>query len=450
MTRQRDNNRQRPLNFGGSGPVQNVIVLELNEINFEFLDFYIKQGRLPHLAAFFGRHGYCETTSEQEPEHLEPWIQWVTAHTGQSFAEHGIKRLGDIVGQSHPQIWERLEAEKGLRTGAVSPMNATNSARAPAFFLPDPWTRTGITGSPLAKLLYGAVAQAVNDNAQARITPWSAVKLILGWLRYSKIANWPQYVGYALAAREKPWSKALFLDLLLTDLFFSKWRRTKPDFSTLFLNAGAHIQHHYMFSSAAYAGSNRNPDWYIKPGVDPLLEVYELYDRILGRALGLSPEPRIMLATGLHQDPHPTVTYYYRLKNHEAFLRRIGIPFASVVPRMSRDFHLHCTDAAEALEAEARLRAVRAETGEPLFYVDNRGHDLFVMLTYPNEIGPGFRLRVGNEEVEGFDQDVAFVALKNGEHNGIGYFADSGQAATELPASFPLKDLPNRIVTAFP
>ena len=56
-------------------------------------------------------------------EHLEPWIQWVTAHTGLDFAEHGVFRLGDIVARDLPQIWEQLE-EKGLRVGAICPMNA--------------------------------------------------------------------------------------------------------------------------------------------------------------------------------------------------------------------------------------------------------------------------------------------------------------------------------------
>ena len=72
-------------------------LLELNEVNFELLRRYIGKGELPTLAALLSRHGLIETSSEAEYEHLEPWIQWVTAHTGKTFAEHGVFRLGDIV-----------------------------------------------------------------------------------------------------------------------------------------------------------------------------------------------------------------------------------------------------------------------------------------------------------------------------------------------------------------
>ncbi len=429
--------------------MQRLIFLEFNEINFEYISRYIKQGQLPHFHTFLERHGYTETTSEQTYEQLEPWIQWVTAHTGKSFDEHGVMRLGDIVHHDYEQVWETLEREKGLKVGAVSPMNANNRLSNPAFFVPDPWTATKVSGGALMGKLYDAIAQAVNDNAQSKLTPRSLAYLLIGWLRFASPVHWARYVEYTVHARSKPWSKALFLDLLLTDIFLSAWKQSKPDFSTLFLNAGAHIQHHYMFSSSVYDGPNRNPDWYIRPGEDPLLDVYKLYDHILGRVIALGGDIRIMLATGLHQDPYPTVTYYYRIRHHEDFLRRIGVPFQSVVPRMSRDFHLYCKDAEEAAAAQARLDSARAEGGTPLFEVDNRGNDLFVMLTYPNEITPGFRYVIGNESYDHLDRDVAFVALKNGEHNGIGYFADSGVMKDDLPTRFPLKQIPERIIRAF-
>ena len=77
-------------------------------------------------------------------DEVEPWIQWVSAHTGLTLAEHGIFRLGDIVSHELPQIWEQLE-ESGLRVGAISPMNAKHRLHKPAFFVPDPWTQTGLT-----------------------------------------------------------------------------------------------------------------------------------------------------------------------------------------------------------------------------------------------------------------------------------------------------------------
>src|SRR6185295_3318181 len=114
-----------------------VLLLELNEVNFEYVQFYADRGLLPNLNACIQNHGLSYTTSEQKYEELEPWIQWVSAHTGLTFSEHGVFRLGDIVGHDIPQIWDRLE-ERGLKVGAVSPMNAKHRLRNAAFFLPDP------------------------------------------------------------------------------------------------------------------------------------------------------------------------------------------------------------------------------------------------------------------------------------------------------------------------
>ncbi|HEY0117080.1 MAG TPA: hypothetical protein VGB54_15315 [Allosphingosinicella sp.] len=426
-----------------------VLLLELNEINFDYVLAYSRKGSLPTLARLVERHGLVETESEQRYEELEPWIQWVTAHTGKTLAEHGVFRLGDIV--DHPeleQIWEALE-QQGLKVGAMSPMNADNRCADPAFFIPDPWTRTRLSGPAMMRRLYDPVAQAVNDNAAGRLSPSTIAKLVAGIATYARPANYRRYLGLAAgAARKAPWSKAMFLDLLLADLFIKGMAAKRPDFASLFLNAGAHIQHHYMFNSSVYDGPHANPGWYVSPDVDPVLEVYSLYDRIVAQVIGAFPQARVMIATGLHQDPHPDLTFYWRLRDHEAFLRDLGASFARVEARMSRDFVVYCREAAEAASLEARLAAVLSDDGAPLFEVDNRGDSLFVTLSWPHDIPDDFEHRVDGAARRGLRKDVAFVAVKNGGHNGTGYFIDTGISAAQAGARFPLKTLPDRIAAA--
>lgn len=424
-----------------------LILLELNEINFEHLRVYAARGELPHISQLINEHGVVETISESRYEELEPWIQWVTAHTGLTLTEHGIFRLGDISHTEILQIWEALE-EQGLSVGAISPMNAKNRCRHAAFFVPDPWTSTKLTARPLLRKLYRAIAQAVNDNAQSRLAARSLVWLLLGAAIYARPVNYAEYVKIAWAARTKPWFKAMLLDLLLADVFIRETVRKKPDFTSLFVNAGAHIQHHYMFNSVAYRGSLKNPKWYAPTRMDPIADVYRLYDRIVGQVQTAFPEARLMVATGLHQDPHSEVTYYWRLRDHKAFLEKHDVPFVRVEPRMSRDFLIVCKNASDAKSAERILGTAKGEMGIPLFEVDNRGSDLFVMLTYPHEIGEEFVYMMGNEEFGGLREDVAFVAIKNGQHNGIGYFVDSGTVPGELPEQFPLTEMPSRISEA--
>jgi len=425
-----------------------VLFLELNEINFDFVRKYCAAGMLPNLAQLLRNFPLHRTSSEKNYEELEPWIQWVTAHTGKPLSEHGVFRLGDIINTDIDQIWEQLE-RRGVRVGAVSPMNAKNRLREPAFFIPDPWTRTKVSAGPVARDLHDAICVAVNENASGKFGLSVVRRLVRGLLAYARPANYLRYVRYVLGSvRGAPWRRALFLDLLLADVFVREVESTSPQFATLFLNAGAHIQHHYMFCSSAYAGERRNPNWYIKPGIDPVREVLELYDHIIGSVRRQFPKARFMLATGLHQDPHEKATYYWRLRQHDQFLRKIGLKFSSVEALMSRDFLVRFDNPELARDAQLRLESARAHDGAPLFEVDNRGADLFAMLVYPDPIGPGFAFTVGSEAFEDLASDVVFVAIKNGKHNGIGYFLDAGAMAGEEAREFPLSTLPTRIAEA--
>lgn len=424
-----------------------VLLLELNEVNIDDVERYVRVGKLPVLGELIRRHGVMETTSEQGYDELEPWIQWVTAHTGLSFAEHGVFRLGDIIDKDIPQIWDVLEAQ-GFVVGAVSPMNANNRCRKAAFFVPDPWTSTPVSGSLLMRGLSGAVSQAVNDNANARIDATSAAWLVAGLVRYARPGNWGRYITHmAGAARGRPWHKALVLDQLLADLFVREVARTKPDFASLFLNAGAHIQHHYLFNASIYRGNLQNPSWYIKPGEDPVLDVYQLYDTIVGQVRASFPAARIILATGLHQNPHGAVTFYWRLKDHAAFLERHQIPYRKVEPRMSRDFVVRCRDHEEATAAATRLGTVAATDGTSLFDVDRRDDSLFVTLVWDRDVPEDFEYRLDGQTFGGLRESLSFVAIKNGEHDGTGYLIDTGRRREAAAArdTVPLASLPKRI-----
>lgn len=425
-----------------------VLLLELNELNFEFVEHYARKGALPAFARLLDAHGYARTTSESTYEHIEPWIQWFSVHTGKSYAEHGVFRLGDGPEAGHAQIWESLE-KKGLRVGAFSPMNAGNALANAAFFVPDPWTKTAVAAPPTMRAAYAAICQAVGDNAEGRITPGSALQLLAGLLAYSRFRNWPAYLRDAALGARNHWPRAVFLDRFLSDCFLHLWRRTRPDFASVFMNGAAHLQHHYLFNSAAYAGPHRNPRWYLADGTDPLLAMYRVYDDLVAACLAQSPRPRLLIATGLHQDPVDEPVFYWRLREHAGFLRRLGCAFTDVEPRMSRDFLVTCRDTADAQATAAILASGRGDDGAPLFEVDNRGASLFVTFSYPREIAGGFGANFGNTRIGDLSTEVVFVAIKNGHHNGIGYLLDTGMRAAPQAQPIPLTELWQRLVSAF-
>jgi hypothetical protein len=428
---------------------QMLLTIELNELNFDYVRKYIETGRLKNFAELFSQHQVQQTTSETDYKSLEPWIQWVTAHTGKSLAEHGVFRLGDIIGSANEQIWEHLE-KKGISVGAISPMNAENRLKNPAYFVPDPWTRSKVNGGWILSKLYDSIAQAVNDNASSKITPQSIFFLLLGAARYASPRNYLRYLKLALGSKSKKWNQALFLDLLLADCFNSLQSKHKPQFATLFLNAGAHVQHHYMFSSAFSVSPHRNPSWYVADGIDPIFEVYDLYDHILGQVMGRFPEARLLLMTGLHQTTYPKISYYWRLKNHEVFLKSLGLKFSSIVPLMSRDFLVKCSNEIEAAEFKDELEAIKTPDGDNLFTCDKRIDDVFVELTYDHDIQENFKFVNKGQTFSNMFENVAFVAIKNGEHTGVGYYLDTKNPINkDQELTFPLRDVFHMIDKAF-
>jgi hypothetical protein len=400
-----------------------LILIELNEINFDIVSQYIAtdNSRFPSFRKLLAGPT-VRTIGEGPYEQLEPWIQWVSVHTGKTYADHGVFRLGDIVGSSVPQIFERLE-ESGLRVGAVSAMNAENRLNHPAYFVPDPWTQTPSDSSFWSRALGQAVSQAVNDNAQARITAKSALQLILSLLRFARARHYRKYLSLAAASQRKPWLKALVLDLLLHDVHWTMFGTKKPNFSTLFLNAGAHIQHHYFFNAAPLRNvlNQKNPEWYVPAEADPLADVLNLYDLIVGEYLART-DTDVVLATGLTQKPYDKAKFYYRLNSHEAFLRDLDIQFTTVVPRMTRDFLVEFENEKLARIAQKLLENIRVEeTNLPLFgEIDNRGKSLFVTLTYPQEITGSTCFHIGNR-IFPLLPKVSFVAIKNGMHQSEGF-----------------------------
>ena len=72
-----------------------LILIELNELNFEYAKKYFDSLKIDNIKKINKRLIYTE--SEESYELLEPWIQWHSIHTGYLAKEHGILRLGDAI-----------------------------------------------------------------------------------------------------------------------------------------------------------------------------------------------------------------------------------------------------------------------------------------------------------------------------------------------------------------
>ena len=398
--------------------MKKIVFIELNELNFDIIKKYILKfpDEFKNLKKISKNLIY--TKSESKYDLLEPWIQWVTVHTGLSANDHKTFRLGDFVKSKKKQYFEEIE-KLGFKVGAISSMNTVNRLKNPSYFIPDPWTNSNTDKSNLSKLLSKVLKSTVNSNAQNKIGFKNYFFIMFLLFRFIRLKNINLYLKYFFYSLSQKWYRPLFLDLFLNDIHFKLLNKEDVNFSTIFFNAGAHIQHHYLFNSLAGLNLIKNPERKVKKNSDPFKESLVLYEKILGDYIG-NNNFRVIMATGLTQLPSKKIQYYYRLNNHESFFKNINLKFKKIYPRMSRDFLVEFNNDKDRNSFFNSIYKLRLNKKLLFGIIDKRKKSLFITLTYNNEIVQDDLVLVKNNKIDIFSS-VSFVSLKNGIHNQKGF-----------------------------
>jgi hypothetical protein len=419
-----------------------LIFIELNEVNLDFVKKYGSKFNFKFFNnSFFER--LKKTYSEKEYHLLEPWIQWVSIHTGKTAEEHKVFRLGDIKNFYQEQIFENIE-KKNKSVGVICAMNAKNNLINPHYFISDPWTNTKSEPGKWNKFVANNLSLMINFNSHKKIPIKVYINILIILLISFRLTNLKTYFEFIIKSFSKKWFKALVLDLLLHDIHIKKLKKKNTDFSTIFFNAGAHIQHHY-FTNSIYCDDKKiqNPEWYINQIEDPIKDMIMFYDNILYEYTKIK-NYQIILATGLSQKPYDRVKYYYRFKNHSNFLKILKINFLRVEPRMTRDFLISFCTKKDLDFASQRLDEINLLNKKQIFKSEKREDSIFVSLVISEEINDNYNLFIENNFSIPLKNYVVFVALKNGMHNDIGYFFSTWETNV-----LHVKDIYNEIQNYF-
>ena len=105
----------------------------------------------------------------------------------------------------------------------------------------------------------------------------------------------------------------------------------------------------------------------------------------------------LMIATGLRQIPYDRIKYYYRLKNHNEFLKKISVKFKDVIPKMSRDFIVFFDDQESTNKAEKIFNQINELNKMQIFYTDKRNNSIFVTLTINDQISDKYEIMVNKD-----------------------------------------------------
>lgn len=403
-----------------------LILLEFNELNIEIAIKYIREN--PKIFPSFTKllkFKRIKTISEINYNNIEPWIQWPSIHTGKTFQEHKIHKLGDCIYSSIEQIYELLE-KNGINVAAISPINASNNLVKSNLFIPDPWSNVSTDGSLISRKLHAAIKTLVNNNASSTFDIKSILTILILFIWLIKISNFKIYLKILIGILcGKKWYKALFLDYFLHTLHIKYLKKYFYDFSSIFFNAGAHIQHHYFFNSKFIKSiKNKNPDWYISKNHDPIFDMLQIYESILNNYFKLNSY-EFIVANGLSQIPYDRIKFYYRLKCHGSFLNKLKIKFRAVYPRMSRDFLCEFDSLSDKNNSINILNSIiNISNKKHVFSINNdvaNPLSIFVTLSYDEEITKDDLFTYGNDNtIHNFFSEIVFVAIKNGMHCSLG------------------------------
>jgi hypothetical protein len=348
-----------------------VFLLELNEFNLELLQTCTKLFHLKNLEKVLGySKTKIYTEDRYESDFLEPWVQWVSIHTGLSSKEHKIKHLGDVPHLDSPQIWQVL-GEKGVTSAVWGAMNASKAVETCQIFLPDPWTFSET-----------AYPNAINDlleplrylsknylDRQPKVMIQKAKNLFRFFKEKNLLKDFLKTIFsmgyYSLKFKMEHFPFICLLEKLSVELFLTYKKETQPGFSLLFINSLAHLQHHH-WKDFDYQS---NPK--LRFGLQNL-------DHMIGKILEALEDNEILLVTnGLSQkntnDESPWILY--RQFNHAEFLEKIGIHAEKIEPHMTHDAHLFFNSVEEKEEAKKILEKILVKD-KPLFFVEEYKEDL--------------------------------------------------------------------------
>jgi hypothetical protein len=394
-------------------PPKRMTLIGLNEFSVDLLTQGTKELKLENVSRLLSMRS-ATTTTDDKVEHrgLDPWVQWVSIHTGVPSSVHGIIHLGDTPSAlSANQVWETL-SDAGISSGIWGAMNATREgATHCTFFLPDPWTFSEAAfPDELNDLL--ALPRYYSKNyldVSKKQFLGCTLRLVKFILKSGAIGDLLKQIPLVFGGvvRNGVNNALLFslFDLFSTAFFLKYKERHQPQFSMIFLNSIAHLQHHRW-----------GKDKLSKDAVFGL----RVIDRVLGMLFAAQQQgDAIIIMNALTQrnivGEKPRICY--RQINPARFLAAVNIPFRNVEQLMTNDAHVFFRTDEERDTAARELEAVTI-CGKPLFQVEKDRTDpnkLFYQVDFWDELEGAERVMVNGVEVDYLDHFEAIVA-RTGAH----------------------------------
>ena len=374
---------------------RNVLLVEINEITWTVIDRLCDARGprfLPNLTKLCRDGAWGAPSALESPPYLDPWVTWVTAHTGVPREIHGATVLEqEVSSSSAKRTWE-YAAEAGLSVGVYGSIGAYPPPPVEGFVIPGPFAPGSETHPAHLAPIQELNRRYTQVHTKARAPLGSVDTARLGFelarhgLRPATVAAIVRQLAEECVRPTSRWRRPSLQPLINADLFESLYRRVRPRFATWHTNHAAHYMHHYWrawddrgFLAAASPAECARYRAAVPHG-------YRLCDWLLGRFLRMIDANTVLVvASSMGQQPYVSERHrdgrvVVRIRDIDRLLAIVGRDgVVEVVPTMVPQWNLRVSsvDARAALRDRLK-RAERIVDGErkPAFGVVETGATL--------------------------------------------------------------------------
>lgn len=401
------------------------IIIQFNEANFDLITRYADNYNLKSLKKIITLASKGNTSSEDEYQNLEPWIQWYSFYSNKKFSDHKVFHLNGYKDKNQKIFLDEL-IEKDKKIGVFGSMNLPPNNKF-NIYIPDPWSTVNADGSLSSKTVNYALKYLVNNNTKFKINLKSLFGLIFlfGFPSLKKISIFFKILLYFI---KKDRSKLVaYFDYLFLAYSLRRIKKKKLDFSLIFLNGFAHIQHHYLLNSEFITKKKENPEWYISKYKDPIYDSLLVYNKMFETYFEKYSNYETWIITGLSQEPENSPKIYWRFNNHKKIFDNFFKFDYEIFPHMTRDFEIKVNDK-KNLEFVINFlnhSSIRVLKNNQIhkafgFINNNSSNSVFSSFVYNDEFSE-LELIFRNTNVNLNQRDLNFVAIKNSIHNQQGW-----------------------------
>lgn len=328
---------------------KNLLVLEINECDFKFFEYGSKKYRYPNIKNFFLSKKTVDTytNDNQEGYNLDPWVQWVSVHTGKLSKNHKIYRLGEKINKTTDQIWDKLSKKK-IKSSIWGAFNSSLRIKKNInLFFPDPWSfkekayPNNFNSYLKLPRYYAQNYPNINKFKITYLAIIFLIKIFLSKNFFYLFKNIFKLFKIFLISGLRSFNLYFFLDLMSLLVIQKSLRTNKSDFTLISLNSFAHYQHNYwndkQFEKVYF--------WYLNEMIKIIEKISKSYNSSL-------------ILNGFSQKKIKN-EFYLRPKKPKKFFESLNLNFLNIEPNMTTGAFVYFNSFQDKTKAIEKLRNLK-------------------------------------------------------------------------------------------